>query len=418
MNLYRIILIFIIIVLFINIIWSFIKRYNLYKNNVDIKLINKEGFDVLSMFKSTPESELKSLKSKEKVKIISLNPELTNLPLKEYCIMSSYNTAITGKYVNLDMIKYVLSRGCRFLDFEVFYVKDDKENYKPVVSYVIDKYFNNLETENNILLDNVLNTAITNCFSSNSPNNKDPLFIQLRIKPKMINKNDISYLTKNIKKASLSSDLDSIIDKSYNDDVLKNEALKKDFYNSVAKSVDYVLNPNLYKGKVTKDTKMKDLMGKVVLIIDKSTNYDYVKYCNCKANDKNCYDLTKYINMETGSSDLFLLNYNEILNQYPDRLVINNNNNNNNSNIISTTNVKDLYLIMPDNNTIKKYISTPDMKNFVLNYGCQIIPYKFYNKDIKLSEYELFFNNNKIALVPMSITLKYLIKTTIENDDD
>ena len=30
-----------------------------------------------------------------------------NLPLREYCIKSSYNTALSGKYLSTDMIKYV-----------------------------------------------------------------------------------------------------------------------------------------------------------------------------------------------------------------------------------------------------------------------------------------------------------------------
>ena len=33
-------------------------------------------------------------------------------PLREYCIKSSYNTALSGNYTSTDMIKYVLGRGC------------------------------------------------------------------------------------------------------------------------------------------------------------------------------------------------------------------------------------------------------------------------------------------------------------------
>ena len=55
--------------------------------------------------------------------IQSMENKYAKLPIKDYCIKSSYNSATTGKTVNKKMIQYVLSRGCRFLDFEVFYIK-------------------------------------------------------------------------------------------------------------------------------------------------------------------------------------------------------------------------------------------------------------------------------------------------------
>ena len=302
------ILITIIILLILYLIWRLIKKSR--ENKLYVELNNhtsiKEGLLGLGSITSTPESELESLKSKEPVKILSVKPELTNLPLKEYCIMGSYNTAITGKYVNMDMVKYVLSRGCRFLDFEVFYINNKKANdvddlYTPVVSYVLDKNFKNLETENSILLDKVLTTAVANGFSSNSPNNGDPLFIQLRIKPAKVDKSEYSSFAD---------------DNAYQDNFKSNEILKKDFYKAVAKSVDYALKSKLYNGKVTENTKFADLMGKVVLILDKTIEPKYKDYCSCSLEEQNCYDLTKYVNMESGGINLFSLQYNEILKQY------------------------------------------------------------------------------------------------------
>jgi hypothetical protein len=302
------ILIIVIILLIIYLIWRLIKKNS--ENKHYIELTNhasiKEGLLGLGSITTTPESELASLKSKEPVNIVTLKPELTNLPLKEYCIMGSYNTAITGKYVNLDMVKYVLSRGCRFLDFEVFYINSKKSNdiddiYTPVVSYVIDKKFKNLETENSILLDKVLATAVANGFSSNSPNNGDPLFIQLRIKPTKVDKSEYSSFSD---------------DNAYLDNYKKNEVLKRAFYKAVGKSVDYALKSKLYNGQVTKDSKFADLMGKVILIVDKTIEPKYKDYCLCDISETNCYDLTKYVNMETGSINLFSLQYNEILKQY------------------------------------------------------------------------------------------------------
>jgi hypothetical protein len=308
MEILKKILIIIIVLLIIYLIWRLIKKSG--ENKQYIELNNhtsiKEGLLGLGSITSTPDSELESLKSKEPVKILTVKPELTNLPLKEYCIMGSYNSAITGKYVNLDMVKYVLSRGCRFLDFEVFYInnkksKDIDDIYTPVVSYVLDNKFKNLETENSILLDKVLAAAVANGFSSNSPNNGDPLFIQLRIKPAKVDKSEYSGFSD---------------DNAYLDNFKKNEVLKKDFYKAIAKSVDYALKSKLYNGQVTEDTKFADLMGKVVLIIDKTIEPKYKDYCSCNLEEQNCYDLTKYVNMESGGINLFLLQYNEILKQH------------------------------------------------------------------------------------------------------
>uniref|UniRef100_A0A6C0DLS4 Uncharacterized protein n=1 Tax=viral metagenome TaxID=1070528 RepID=A0A6C0DLS4_9ZZZZ len=80
------------------------------------------------------------------------------------------------------------------------------------------------------------------------------------------------------------------------------------------------------------------------------------------------------------------------------------------------TSVKNMYVIMPDINTNKKYIKNPDYKNFVKDYGTQIVPYKFYNKDSQLREYEKFFNDNKTAFVPMAIAIDYF--SQIQNDNE
>lgn len=100
-----------------------------------------------------------------------------NLPLKEYCVMSSRNTAKTGQYVNTEMIKYVLSRGCRLLDFEIYEFDD-----VPYVAYSTDGQNRYIETKNKILLDDALKTVAQFGFAAPSPNPNDPLFIQFRIR--------------------------------------------------------------------------------------------------------------------------------------------------------------------------------------------------------------------------------------------
>jgi len=46
--------------------------------------------------------------------------DLQNLPLREYALMASFNSAYDGKKVTADQLKEVLARGYRFIDFNVF----------------------------------------------------------------------------------------------------------------------------------------------------------------------------------------------------------------------------------------------------------------------------------------------------------
>ena len=169
--------------------------------------------------------------------------------LRNYCIKSSFNSAYTGSYVNRNMVKYVLSRGCRFLDFEV-YVKDGI----PIVAYSTAQYdpsFTHFTSKSPaISLDGVCSTIMANAFTDASPNPEDPLFVQLRIK---------TYL--------------------------------QSAYSAIAEVVMSTLTAKLYQGKVTLDTPLPALMGKIVLIVDKSSSPGYKDIVDCNPNDIECYNL-------------------------------------------------------------------------------------------------------------------------------
>ena len=75
------------------------------------------------------------------------------------------------------MIKDMLSRGCRFLDFEIF-----RMNNNPCVAYGIDPTFVTITSKTFMCLNKVLKNIIVNGFSGPSPNANDPLFIYFRIK--------------------------------------------------------------------------------------------------------------------------------------------------------------------------------------------------------------------------------------------
>ena len=313
-------------------------------------------------------SELTSLKKTTPINIQNIAQDHANLPLREYCIKGSYNSAYTGHYINLEMIEYVLARGCRFLDFEVYYINEN-DKYIPKVGFSTDNTFTMLNSENSILLDNVLSSATASAFSSKTSNNKDPLFIHLRIK-------------------------------SNNGDV----------YNSVAKSIDYSIKPLLYKEAVTNDTLLREIMGKVVIIIDKSINRDYSQYNVC--NTRLCYVLTDYTNMESGSETLNIVKYTDLLHQRTTPIQILDSKISTDSSISTdskiSTDVKKMKLALPD--IIPNTTENPKIMDCVLKYGCQVVPNRFYYPDKQLEKYETFFDDNKSAFVPLSTALPYYQK--------
>lgn len=324
------------------------------RNTIKIQM-SKEGF----LGFSSNDSEIKSVKKNNNiVGVANYLPENANLPLREYCIKSSYNTAQTGNYVNKDMINYVLSRGVRFLDFEILSIDDI-----PHVAYTTDSEYKNIDSRNKITFIEVIKIIANNAFMAPSPNPGDPLFVNLRIKSN------------------------------------NNEIFKK-----IAMTIDTNLKPRLYDGKVSGDTKLSELMGKIIFIIDKTTAPEYMKYPVC-GSDINvpCYNLDNYMNMESGGDQLRIYSYGRITNQaitppqvHDDGL---------------TTDIINYKMVIPDAGTGMKifgFLRNPLFDTLVVDYGVQIACYRFYENDTNLMNYEAAFSKHKSAFVPISKMIKYL----------
>jgi hypothetical protein len=350
MKFYRKVLIVIIVLLFLYIIWNFFRK----------RVKRTESFT--ESFTSDPAavSEVTSITNSNPVKLSSLSTNFADQPLRQYVIKGSYNSAVSGNYVSTDMIKYVLTRGCRFLDFEIFLIPDDKGKPVPQVAYSTDSTFNTIETNNSILLDDALTSVVTNAFAQPSPNGSDPLFINLRIK-----------------------------------------STDPSLYNLVATSIDFHLKTSLYKGQVTNNTKMSTLMGKTILLMDKTVNRSYESDSKCKIASSNagkCYDLTKYINMESGGDNLFLQKYSDLLNQNTLQI-----------NILDKcdrcTDIANMRLVVPDDTQ-----SNPTIDPFIKDFGAQIVPNRFYKLDTGLKKYEIMFDTNKCAIIPLAYAILYINK--------
>lgn len=340
--------------------YVFFKIYcNIKSNTVSIQenMVGEIKDSIISMISSFSVDEFNSIVSNKNFLNIggiqSIDRKYSIMPLKQYCIKASLNSATTGKTVNKDMVKFVLSRGCRLLDFEVFYTKAGN-NYLPVVAESTDPEFKLFSTDNHITLESVFTTIIGNCFSGNSPNKKDPLFIHLRIKTK-----------------------------------------DTECYSAISKLIDSILKIKLYQGEVNDKTKLEQLMGKIVIVIDKTIHRDYKDYAKCKGSDVKCYDLSNYLNVESGSQTINLYSLMQIENQASSPPLIKDDE-------ISTTAISSK-LVLP----IQKSKQNPNMQKLVTNFGAQIIAYRYSNPDNNLVDCETFFNDNKSGIVPLAAAIPY-----------
>lgn len=274
-----------------------------------------------------------------------------DMKLNQVCIKASYNTAFDGNKISTDQVKYVMSKGCRFLDFEL-YLKDGAVN----VNYSTDPTYNTFNQSGvlfNDIKDTINDSSIKNSNDNKTtyvtPNPNDPLFIQLRIKSK-----DASIFT------MIGTILDGL--------------------NNRYKDSDN------YAVQINGDTKLSELKGKVIIVMDKSIKPNYPE------------SFDKYVNIITGGNTWSSQQYSLFKNQKTTPPKINDD--------FKTTNVTQLKLLMPDVDE-----NSPNPQNpfsLIENYGVQTIAYKFYKTDMALDLYETIFAEYQSAFVPLAYALQFI----------
>jgi hypothetical protein len=289
--------------------------------------------------------------------ITNITDKMMNMPLKQYCIKSSYNSAYDGKNITIKQLKYVMNKGVRFLDFELYLI--DNIVY---VNYSIDTTYTTFinDNKNEILFSTIMNEITKPEYETPNPN--DPLFIQLRIK----SKNDSIYT----KVAEiLNSHQASIYGKQINGDTLRN---------------------------INGDTLLNELKQKVVIVMDKSINPAYPEDI-----------LAPYVNVITGGNTWSSQQYSLFKNQKTTPPKIKDD--------FKTTDVTQLKLLMPDVDANSPNPQHPF--SLIENYGVQAIAYKFYNKDMALDLYETIFAEYQSAFVPLASVLQFIKKNKQEPDE-
>jgi hypothetical protein len=282
-------------------------------------------------------------------------PDRSNYTLSNYFIKSSFNSGYTGYVIDVKNIKTLLQNGVRFFDFEI-----GLDNDIPIIGIINNVTKDNITTyylaSNFVLLDNFLEEIITNCFSSVSPNPKDPVFIQFRIK------------TNNT----------------------------TDIYNKISDSIQYALNDKLYKDKsgniieINKNTLLNDILGKIIIVVDTTI----IPITEIKTSK-----LGKYVNIYSGTN-IFLKNTFEGLkgHSYTQSVI-------DGDTVVPYTKETILSIVCPDNNINPNVEFSYDL---IKNYGVNVILFPFYTKNlVEKKNYNNIFTNFKTSFVPMNYAINY-----------
>jgi hypothetical protein len=284
--------------------------------------------------------------------ITSINPNdnQSNFKLRDYYIKAAHNAFNPDKFknttVSMDAFLYVIARGCRFVDFEVFSV----ENQPVIASSSVNSY-NYKETYNHIPVAEAFEVLGNYVFSgAKCPNPGDPFIIHMR----MMSQNITMY-----------DNLAKIISQS----------------KSVAR---YLLGPKYGREYQTKDLGNEDLLdfkGKIILMVD-GTNPIYRKT-----------KLFELVNMS--SKSLFLSKYTYFgVKNVGDPAVF------------KDSNKKNMCLVLPE----KAGRPINQGHNGPFTWGCQIVAMCFQEeaRDEKLKAYEDKFSSVGYAFVLKPEDLRYV----------
>ena len=274
------------------------------------------------------------------------NSELFNYTFKDYYIKTAYNCCSGGSYkndyVDTCVLKSLLKQGVRGLDFEIFSIDN-----KPVVATSTSDSYYVKETFNYVNFGDVLKIIRDYAFStSTAPNALDPIIIHLRIK-------------------------------STNQEMYKNFAKLLESFESLLMSKDY---DSEYYGQNFGNVEIQKLMGKIVIIVDRS-NTSFLE----------CPEFYKFINITSNSVFMRALHYYDI--KYnPDIAEL------------IAFNKQNMTIGMPDKGANPENPSSVVMRET----GCQLLGMRYQYIDVNVEENDIFFDENGYAFVLKPEALRYV----------
>ena len=257
--------------------------------------------------------------------------------LRDYYIKTAYNCCSAGNYkndfVNICALKECIKQGARCLDFQIFSLNDE-----PVIATSTLNDFTIKETYNSIPFADAIEIIQDYAYSgSTCPNPGDPLIIHLHI------------MSKNKK----------IYDKMAN--ILYNKLETK----LLGKKYSYENN-----GKNLGMMPLKNLMGKIVLVIDK-TNAIFENTL-----------LDEYVNIASNSIFMRFLRFHDVKYTTDMQELI-------------EFNKKNMTICLPDS----KITTNNPSSSLSMKYGCQMVGMSFQNFDSNMEFYDELFDNAGSAFV-------------------
>lgn len=282
-------------------------------------------------------------------KIHSFNPDNEDFQhnLRDYYIKTAYNACSAGQFkndfVNICALKNCIKQGARCLDFEIYSV-----NNEPVIATSSVDDYSVKETYNSVPISDALNIIRDYAFSgSTCPNPADPLIIHLRI---MSNNQSI--------------------------------------YNQMAKMFESTLSERLLgpkysyenHGKNLGGEAIKNLRGKVILIVDRSNPLFEQT------------DLDEYVNQASNSIFMRGVRYSDGVKYTPDM------------DELIEYNKKCMTIVMPDlSGDDTNYAAALSIK-----CGCQLNAMSFQNFDANMEYYDLLFDSTGSAFVLKPESLRFI----------
>jgi len=309
-------------------------------------------------------------------------PERAELPLAQYVIKAAYNAAYDGKKITLHQLKQVMTRGCRFLDFEVFV----NSAGVPYLGISTDPAFQAVRGAGDppIDLTKALSFVVGQCFSGNVPNPRDPMFVHLRIKTKTTG-----------------------------------------HYTAIGTAVKDSVYSMLFKNgrgsaeKIAPDnTLLSDIAGKIVVVVDQSINPESAVVEGCPAGSpSSCVSLDSMTNVYSGGKQWAKLEFAAgATSPDPMRSPVLDETTGNMGVVLAgdRTVGPPATLVLPASDTSANP-DREDLFSYVGDFGCQTLLYSFWRQDRGLSAYETLFGAFHTAFVPLGYALTYV--KNYENDD-
>ena len=318
-----------------------------------------------------------------------------NLPLKEYCVKSSFNTAYDGTDVSVDTIKKRIEEGYRFIDLNVFSASGDI-----YVGYSSDNSPSLISKK--LLLSDALKQINDTAFSSTTVFNSHltdvawyPIIVHIRI-----------YRTPNS-----TIDILSNIEKIINGPNGSPPVYK----------TNYLRNADGIPEQINGCTTISTLSRKMIFsmdILNILEIYAPISYQRASTvPPETISSLQKFVNILSGGSTFpaFYRYTDDSLIYRTNKLAIGD---------VSMkgslkTNVKQMYISFPHPDDVSKTknasgsgILQPDTKSAILDRSIQFLPLRVYLADTNLNNYINMFDEIGTPFAPMIHAYQYLNKPT------